>query len=66
MSPHKLRHTYATNLTEITNGDIHLTMSQLGHTYPETSLQYINSGIEKQIRAAEKLDERRRKQNSNR
>lgn len=65
MSPHKLRHTYATNLAEVTGGDIHLIMSQLGHTDPETSLLYINSGIEKQIRAAEKLDQRRKNENAN-
>lgn len=64
MSPHKLRHTYATNLAEVTGGDIHLIMSQLGHTDPETSLLYINSGIEKQIRAAEKLDQRRNEENN--
>ncbi|WAA12797.1 tyrosine-type recombinase/integrase [Fervidibacillus halotolerans] len=60
MSPHKLRHTYATNLAEVTDGDIHLIMNQLGHSDPETSLLYINSGIEKQIKAAEKLDERKK------
>jgi len=61
MSPHKLRHTYATNLAEQTGGDIPLIMNQLGHTQPDVSLLYINTTKEKQRRAAELLDERRRK-----
>jgi len=60
MSPHKLRHTYATNLAEQTDGDISLIMNQLGHTNSDISLLYINTTREKQRRAAEKLDRRRR------
>jgi integrase len=60
MSPHKLRHTYATNLAEQT-GDIPLVMTQLGHTSPETSLLYINTSREKARKAAEELGRRRKK-----
>jgi integrase len=59
MSPHKLRHTYATNLAEQTNGDIPLIMSQLGHTSSDISLLYINTSREKARKAAELLDKRR-------
>jgi integrase len=59
MSPHKLRHTYATNLAEQTNGDIPLIMSQLGHTSSDISLLYINTTREKARKAAELLDKRR-------
>ena len=61
MSPHKLRHTYATNLAEQTGGDIPLIMNQLGHTQSDISLLYINTTKEKQRRAAELLDQRRNK-----
>lgn len=60
MSPHKLRHTYATNLAEQTSGDIPLLMNQLGHTHSDISLLYINTTREKQRKAAEALDKRRR------
>ncbi|KON83524.1 recombinase [Sporosarcina globispora] len=59
MSPHKLRHTYATNLAEQTGGDIPLIMNQLGHTQSDISLLYINTTREKQRIAAELLDQRR-------
>ncbi|MCQ6275343.1 tyrosine recombinase XerS [Bacillus sp. V3B] len=61
MSPHKLRHTYATNLAEQTGGDIPLIMNQLGHTQSDISLLYINTTKEKQRKAAELLDQRRNK-----
>ncbi|MEK5108928.1 hypothetical protein MHI57_19830 [Cytobacillus sp. FSL K6-0129] len=32
MGPHKLRHTYATNLAEQTGGDTPIIKNQLGHT----------------------------------
>jgi site-specific recombinase XerC len=60
MSPHKLRHTYATNLAEQT-GDIPLVMTQLGHNSPETSLLYINTSREKARKAAEELGKRRKR-----
>jgi integrase len=63
MSPHKLRHTYATNLSEQTGGDISLIMNQLGHTQSDIALLYINTDREKQRRAAELLDKRRNKGN---
>lgn len=59
MSPHKLRHTYATNLAEQTGGDIPLIMNQLGHTNSDISLLYINTTRKKQRMAAEKMDQRR-------
>ncbi|MGA5691390.1 tyrosine recombinase XerS [Cytobacillus pseudoceanisediminis] len=62
MSPHKLRHTYATNLAEQTSGDIPLIMNQLGHTQSDISLLYINTSREKQRKAAELLDQRRNKE----
>jgi len=65
MSPHKLRHTYATNLAEQTDGDISLIMNQLGHTNSDVSLLYINTTREKQRRAAEKLDRRRKNTDKN-
>jgi integrase len=61
MSPHKLRHTYATNLADQTNGDIPLIMSQLGHTSSDISLLYINTTREKARLASEALDKRREK-----
>jgi integrase len=63
MSPHKLRHTYATNLAEQTGGDIPLIMNQLGHTQSDITLLYINTTKEKQRKAAELLDQRRTKKN---
>lgn len=39
ISPHKLRHTYGTNLME-QSGDIHLLMTQLGHTSTTTAALY--------------------------
>lgn len=59
MSPHKLRHTYATNLMETTN-DISLVMEQLGHTSTSTSMLYVHSTQEKAKRAAEEMNKRRK------
>jgi integrase len=59
MSPHKLRHTYATNLAEAT-GDLSLVMNQLGHTSSQTSLLYITTTREKAKKASEMLGERRK------
>ncbi|WP_256218304.1 tyrosine-type recombinase/integrase [Bacillus sp. MUM 116] len=47
MYPHKVRHTYATNLAVQTNGDFPLIKSQLGHTSSDISLLYINTTREK-------------------
>jgi site-specific recombinase XerD len=58
MSPHKLRHTYATNLMEETN-DIHLLMRQLGHTSTTTAALYTNPEQEKAKQASVKLGRRR-------
>ncbi|WP_436580663.1 tyrosine recombinase XerS [Heyndrickxia oleronia] len=59
MSPHKLRHTYATNLMDETN-DIHLLMRQLGHTSTSTAALYSNPEQEKAKLASRKLGERRK------
>ncbi len=59
MSPHKLRHTYATNLMEET-GDIHLLMRQLGHSSTTTAALYSNPEQEKAKAAAKQLGKRRR------
>jgi integrase len=59
MSPHKLRHTYATNLAKQT-GDLPLVMTQLGHTSPETFLLYINTSREKARKTAEQLGQRKK------
>ncbi|MBT2605226.1 tyrosine recombinase XerS [Bacillus sp. ISL-53] len=58
MSPHKLRHTYGTNLME-QSGDIHLLMTQLGHTSTATAALYTNPEQEKAKMAAKQLGERR-------
>ena len=60
MSPHKLRHTYATNLMDETN-DIHLLMRQLGHTSTTTAALYSNPEQEKAKLASKQLGERRKK-----
>ncbi|MDE3841053.1 tyrosine recombinase XerS (plasmid) [Bacillus methanolicus] len=59
MSPHKLRHTYATNLMEET-GDIHLLMRQLGHSSTTTAALYSNPEEQKAAEAAEQLGKRRK------
>ncbi|MGE7185481.1 tyrosine-type recombinase/integrase [Peribacillus sp. NPDC006672] len=56
MSPHKLRHTYGTNFME-QSGDIHLLMTQLGHTSTTTAALYTNPEQEKAKKAAELLRE---------
>lgn len=58
MSPHKLRHTYGTNLME-QSGDIHLLMMQLGHTSTTTAALYTNPEQEKSKMAAENMGHRR-------
>ncbi|MET1178603.1 tyrosine recombinase XerS [Peribacillus simplex] len=58
MSPHKLRHTYGTNLME-QSGDIHLLMTQLGHTSTTTAALYTNPEQEKAKKAAKLLGEKR-------
>ncbi len=58
MSPHKLRHTYGTNLME-QSGNIHLLMTQLGHTSTTTAALYTNPEQEKAKKAAKQLGERR-------
>lgn len=60
MSPHKLRHTYATNLMDKTK-DLSLVMEQLGHTSETTALLYVHTSQEKARKAAEALSERRKR-----
>ncbi|MGE8204690.1 tyrosine-type recombinase/integrase [Heyndrickxia sp. NPDC080065] len=63
MSPHKLRHTYVTNLMEQEN-DIHLLMRQLGHTSTTTAALYSNPEQEKAKQAAIKMGNRREQSNN--
>jgi site-specific recombinase XerD len=58
MPPHKLRHTYGTNLME-QSGDIHLLRTQLGHMLTTTAALYTNPEQEKAKKAAKLLGERR-------
>ncbi len=60
MSPHKLRHSYATTLMDETN-DITLVMDQLGHTSTSTSVLYVHNSQEKAKMAAEAMGLRRTK-----
>jgi integrase len=60
MSPHKLRHTYATNLMDETK-DLSFVMEQLGHTSETTALLYVHTSQEKAKKAAEALGKRRSK-----
>jgi site-specific recombinase XerD len=60
MSPHKLRHTYATNLMDETK-DLSLVMEQLGHKSETTALLYVHTSQEKAKKAAEALAERRKR-----
>ncbi|PMC36214.1 tyrosine recombinase XerS [Bacillus sp. UMB0899] len=60
MSPHKLRHTYATTLMDETK-DLSLVMEQLGHTSETTALLYVHTSQEKAKRAAEALADRRKR-----
>ncbi|MGM9925104.1 MAG: tyrosine recombinase XerS [Bacillus sp. (in: firmicutes)] len=57
ISPHKLRHTYGTKLMEQEN-DIHLVMSQLGHTSTTTAALYVNPEKEKARQAAARMGNR--------
>lgn len=58
MALHKLRHTYGTKLME-QSGDIHLLMTQLGHTSTTTAALYTNPEQEKAKKDAKQLGERR-------
>lgn len=58
MSPHKLRHTYATNLMDQSK-DLSLVMEQLGHSSTSTSVLYVHSTQEKAKNAAKALGNRR-------
>lgn len=60
MSPHKLRHTYATNLMDQSK-DLSLVMEQLGHSSTSTTVLYVHSTQEKAKRAAEALGNRRKR-----
>ena len=56
LTPHKLRHTYATRLVSK-----HLPLSEvgrvLGHTQPTTTYRYVNANVETARRAADALNE---------
>ncbi|MEH7387853.1 tyrosine-type recombinase/integrase [Bacillus sp. JJ1521] len=59
LSPHKLRHTYATNLLEISN-DLTIVMKQLGHTSTTTIMLYVHSTQAKAKCAADAMSKRRK------
>ncbi|MGX1461254.1 integrase [Bacillus thuringiensis] len=56
-SPHKLRHTYATNHYK-ENKDLVLLRDQLGHTSVEVTSIYTNINNEKKREAIERLERR--------
>lgn len=64
LSPHKLRHTYATNLLETSNDITHV-MEQLGHTSTTTTMLYVHSTQAKAKRAADAMSNRRKLIQSN-
>lgn len=59
MSPHKLRHTYGTKLME-QEKDIHLLMTQLGHSSTTTATLYDNPELDKAKKAAAEMGKRQR------
>ena len=61
LSPHKLRHTYGTKLMEQEN-DIHLVMTQLGHSSTTTAALYVNPEQEKVRQAAIRMGKENQKQ----
>lgn len=54
MSPHKLRHTFASRLSRENNGNIKVVQNQLGHSSSETSLIYIHLNDKEQEKAVDK------------
>ncbi|WP_157052622.1 tyrosine recombinase XerS [Priestia koreensis] len=59
LSPHKLRHTYATQLAEET-GDLVLVMNQLGHSSMNTAVLYTNSDKERAHEASKNMGKKRK------
>lgn len=57
MSPHKLRHTFATKHYE-TNKDPVALMNQLGHTSSDTTILYTNPQLQKAREAIDRMSER--------
>lgn len=55
LSPHKLRHTVATNMINAT-GDINLVREYLGHSKIETTLIYVDDYSEKKIAGSKIMD----------
>ncbi|MFS0670164.1 hypothetical protein AB1L12_19890 [Peribacillus frigoritolerans] len=53
-----MRQTFGTNIMD-QSGDIHLLMTQLGHTSTTTAALYTNPGQEKSKKAAKQMVERR-------
>jgi len=54
MSPHKLRHTFASRLSRENNGNIKVVQNQLGHTSSQTSLIYVHLNDKEQEKAVDK------------
>lgn len=53
MSPHKLRHTFASRLSRENHGNIKVVQNQLGHTSSETSLIYVHLNDKEQEKAVD-------------
>ncbi|EBU5085879.1 tyrosine-type recombinase/integrase [Salmonella enterica subsp. enterica] len=56
VSPHRFRHTIATNLMRLPDRNIKLTQDLLGHSTPAVTLQYVESDIDKVRSVLEQLD----------
>ncbi|MBY6257767.1 tyrosine-type recombinase/integrase [Phytobacter diazotrophicus] len=56
VSPHRFRHTIATNLMSMPERNLKMAQDLLGHSTPTVTLQYVESDIEKVRSVLEQLD----------
>lgn len=63
VSPHRFRHTIATNLMSLPERNIKMAQDLLGHSTPTVTLEYVESDIEKVRNMLEQLDEPRKNLN---
>ncbi|CCG86015.1 site-specific integrase [Erwinia amylovora] len=56
VSPHRFRHTIATNLMSLPDRNLKMAQDLLGHSTPAVTLQYVESDIEKVRFVLEQLD----------
>ncbi|AXF77427.1 tyrosine-type recombinase/integrase [Erwinia tracheiphila] len=56
VSPHRFRHTIATNLMSLPERNLKMAQDLLGHSTPAVTLQYVESDIEKVRSVLEQLD----------